>query len=1047
MRKFTFWLTAIVLLFGMNITFAQTKVISGKVSDASGALPGVSVVVKGTTKGTQSDFDGNYSLSANVGDVLVFSFVGMKSVDRSVGTANTINVSMQEDSQALEEVVVVGYGTQKRREVTGAISTVSGEKLSATRVQSFDQALSGAASGVNVSSPNGVLGNQAVIRVRGVSSISLSSYPLIVIDGVPTWNGDNLNQSNAANNPLSSINSSDIESLEVLKDAAASAIYGSRAAAGVILITTKKGKQGKTSVNFQTSMSVTSPYNLIGVLNAENFTMIKNEGLTNFGTPPNGTTVGFYTMTDAEGNLVDTNWYDYAYRDGFANEQSLNISGATESTKYYLSLSHLDQEGMFINNDFKRINSRFSMDHKLNSWLSLGAVFSYTNSITDGLSTGSANGSSFASAGAARLAFAQAPNVGPFNADGTYNLLAGTIGKGNNKSNLQWANAKYLLDKNTFSAQNDHVMSNFYANFQLAKGLNFKTLYGIDNLVTENKDWLDALHGDGLSALGSATNTMNRYTRSSIQNVLNYNTTLFEKHNLSALVGNEGQYSEINSWGASRRGVSDPFFNEYQGGFSTIVVAGNLLVENYLESYFGRINYDFNNKYYLSVNARRDGYSAFAEGNKWGNFYGASLGWVLSEENFFKDSSFGKNFNLMKFRGSYGSVGNNQGISSYAASSFFDAGLNGTNGTLFYSQAGNKNLTWETSKKMDFGLDFGLLNNRFTGEFGYYKSDVDGLILSVRQAASTGIPNGNAILANVGSMYNKGIEATLNAKILTEGNFKWNTSFNFTTQKNKVTALDETGADILIASSNLESANIVRVNESVGSFYVVKTDGVNPANGRRIFLYKDGTAVQYDHSAAVANRWTKVSDGTVTRAPSQSADGVIMGPSIPKYFGGFTNSFKYKGFDLDVNVYFSGGNYVYNGTKAGLRDMRVWNNANEVLTRWQKAGDVTDIPRIVFGDNVSNGSSMPSSQNVEKGDFVKIRNIALGYSLSEDLVTKLGLSSFRFNLSVQNAYTFTNYSGFDPEISSNGNSGTSAGVDRNSAPLARTVSFGLNLSL
>jgi hypothetical protein len=401
----------------------------------------------------------------------------------------------------------------------------------------------------------------------------------------------------------------------------------------------------------------------------------------------------------------------------------------------------------------------------------------------------------------------------------------------------------------------------------------------------------------------------------------------------------------------------------------------------------------------------------------------------------------------MKFRGSYGSVGNNQGISSYASQSFFDAGLNAANGTLFYSQAGNKNLTWETSKKMDLGMNFGLFDNRITGEFGYYKSDVDGLILSVRQASSTGIPNGNAILANVGSMYNKGIEATLNAQILNEGNFKWNTSLNFTTQKNKVTSLDQSGADILIASSNLENANIVRVGESVGSFYVVQTGGVNPANGQRIFYHRDGTAVQYNHAAAPANRWTKVSDGTVTRAASQAADGVVKGPSIPKYFGGFTNSFKYKGFDLDINIYYSGGNYVYNGTKAGLRDNRVWNNANEVLTRWQKPGDVTDIPIIVFGDNVSNGSSMPLSENVEKGDFVKIRNISLGYSLSEDLVSKLGLSTFKLNLSVQNAYTFTNYSGFDPEISSNGNSATSAGVDRNSAPLARTISLGLNIGL
>ncbi|WKL43064.1 TonB-dependent receptor [Flavobacterium sp. ZE23DGlu08] len=538
---------------------------------------------------------------------------------------------------------------------------------------------------------------------------------------------------------------------------------------------------------------------------------------------------------------------------------------------------------------------------------------------------------------------------------------------------------------------------------------------------------------------------MNRYSRKSIQNILDYNLTLTEKHNFSALLGSERQYSKTDAWGATRKTVSDPFFNEYQGGFSTIVPAGNLLVENYLESYFGRVNYDFDKKYYFSVNARRDGYSAFAPGNKWGNFYGGALGWTLSEENFIKNSAIAEVVNLFKFRASYGVVGNNQGIGSYAASSFFNAGLNGTNPTLSYAQAGNKNLSWETSKKTDFGLNFGLFNDRISGEFGYYRNNIDGLILEVPQAASTGIPN-RSILTNVGSMNNKGIEATLSAKIFSEGNFKWNSSINFTTQKNVVTSLDANNSDIIVATS-LENTNIIRVGESIGDFYIVKTGGVNPANGRRIFYYRDGTAVQYDHSSPVASRWTKVSDGSVTRAANQAADAVVMGPALPKYFGGFSNTFMYKGFDLNVSMYFSGGNYVYNGTKAGLHDQRVWNNSADVLTRWKNPGDVTEIPRIVFGDNVSNGSSMPISDNLEKGDFIKIRNIAFGYSLPKDLINKIGLTNFRFYLSVQNAFTFTKYSGFDPEISTNGNSNGSPSVDRNSAPMARTFSFGLNLSL
>lgn len=1038
------WVFSLLLAISMQFSFAQERTVSGVVSDASGPIPGANVVVKGSKNGVQTDFDGKFSIKAKVGDVLVASFVGMQDVAVKVGVSNTVNIKLQ-DGSVLEEVVVVGYGTQKRRDVNGAIAKIAGDRIKDIPVQSFDQALSGAASGVNVSQPNGVLGNQAVIRIRGVNSITLSSYPLIVIDGVPSWNGDNLNQNQAANNPLANINQADIESIEVLKDASSAAIYGSRAAAGVILITTKKGKAGKFTVNFDSSVSFTKPFNLIDVLDAQQFTDIKNEGLRNAGIPANGTTRGFYTMNDANGKLVDTNWYDIIYRTGIATNHSVSISGGNENTKYFLSAGQLEQEGMFVNNDFRRQTGRFTLDQKVTSWLTLGGTFNYTNSRNNGISTGSVAGSTFDSSGAARLAFAQAPNVGPFNNDGTYNLAPTQIGQGNNLTPLQWPNVKYILDNNKISNQNDHFISNFYVGLKLAKGLNFKSLYGIDNLLVENKDFLGPLNGNGQQFIGVATNTMNRYSRKSIQNILDYNVSLSENHNLSALVGSERQYSKIDAWGASRRGVSDPFFNEYQGGFNTIVVSGNLLTENYLESYFGRVNYDFNKKYFVSVNARRDGYSAFAPDNKWGNFWGGSLGWNLTEESFFKNLVSSDIVNQLKLRASYGVVGNNQGLNDFASSSFYDAGVNGSNTTLFYNRAGNDKLKWETSNKTDLGLNFGLFNDVITGELGYYKNDIDGLILNVPQAASAGIP-GNSILANVGSMRNTGYEATLSAKILDKGSFKWNASFNITSQKNLVTALDANNSDIIVATQ-LENTNIIRVGQSIGNFYIVQTGGVNPANGRRIFFHGDGTAVQYDHSAPVATRWTKVSDGSVTRAANQALDAKVMGPALPTFFGGFNNTFAYKGFDLNVSVYFSGGNYVYNGTQAGLRDQRVWNNSVDVLNRWQNPGDVTDIPKIVFGDNVSNGSSMPISANLEKGDFMKVRNIALGYNLPKSLLDKMKLANFRFYVSAQNAFTFTNYSGFDPEISSNGNANGSPSVDRNSAPMARTFSFGFNLGL
>jgi TonB-dependent starch-binding outer membrane protein SusC len=1049
MRSKFKWIFTLLVALTMQFSYAQEKTITGIVTDASGPVPGVNVFVKGTQVGTSTNFDGSYSIKTKVGETLVFTFLGMKELSILVEGSNIINPRMTQDRpKELLEVVIVGYGTQKKKDVTGAISSIQGDKIKNIPVQSFDLALSGAAAGVNVSAPNGVLGNAAVIRIRGVNSISLSSYPLIVIDGVPSWNSDNLAQNAAANNPLADINPADIESFEILKDAASAAIYGSRASAGVILITTKKGKLGKAKVNFETSVGFSKAFNLIDVLGAVDFTNIKNEGLVNFGTPANGTTRGFYTINDANGNLVDTNWYDYVYRTGMTTNNALNISGATENTKYFFSLGHMKQEGIFVNNDFKRNTGRFTLDHKVNNTISVGGTFNYTDGLTNGLSTGSTEGASFGTSGAARLAFVLSPNVGPFKNDGSYNIQDGAIiGFGNNKTPLVFQNVKYALDNNKYSSQSDHIVSNVYVNFKIFKGLNFKSLYGIDNLLVENKQFRGALHGDGFANLGDAQNTMNRYTRRTFQNTLDYNTIIADKHSLSVLLGTETQYSKTDTWGANRTGVADPFYDEYQAAYTGIVVAGNNLFENYLRSVFSRLNYDYAKKYYLSINARRDGYSAFAPGSKYGNFSGASVGWSLSEENFLKNS---QTINLLKLRASYGVVGNNQGIDSYAHYNLFSSGLNGANATLFYSQAGNANITWETSKKSDFGINFGLFKNRLSGELGYYKNDIDGLILDVPQAPSTGIPNpnvANTIIDNVGSMYNKGYELTLNAKILTNSAFRWNVDFNITSQENKITALGESNADILRLTSNLESTNILRVGESTGSFYAIQTGGVNPDNGRRIFYYRDGTAVQYDHSAAVANRWTKVSDGTIARAVSQQADGVVVGPALPTYFGGLTNTFMYKGLDLNISLYFSGGNYIYNGTKAGLRDNRAWNNSTEVLDRWQKPGDVTDIPKIVFGDNISNGSGLVITENIEKGDFIKFRNISLGYNFPEKVNESMGLTSLRVYFSVQNAFTITKYTGFDPEISTNGNNPGSPSVDRNSAPMARSFNFGMNISL
>lgn len=1030
---------------------AVERVVKGKVTNETGAaLEGVSIVLKGTQFGTTTDKNGNYSITIPDNGVLVFSIVDYSSVEIATGQNSTVDVKLKAAQNELEQVVVVGYGTQKKKEVTGSISRISGSSIKDVPVQGFDQALSGRAAGVNVTIPNGLLGNPPVIRVRGINSISLSSFPLIVIDGIPTWSGDV--GGFAHNNALADINPSDIESFEILKDAAAAAIYGSRAAAGVVLITTKKGKSGKAKVNYESWVGTSKAMNQIEMLNAEEYTMLKNEALTNAGTPANGTTRGFYTMTDANGKLVDTKWNEQLYRTGTSHNHNLSISGANDKTQYFFSLGYTDQKGIIYTNDFTRKTGRFTLDHKVNDRITVGGSFNYSKSFNTGVISGAPTEARpeaiFAASGVTRLALIMPPNVGVYKNDGSwnYNGLLG-MGQGNNITPLSFLpNFRMALELNSQTSETDRIMSNTYIGIKLIKGMEFKSIYGIDNLLVENKEYRNPYSGEGSRFSGAASNIMGRFQRYNWQNFINYNITVAQNHNLGFLIGTEQQRSTRNSWGADRRIVADSLYTIYQGSFSTIFPFGNVVGENFLQSYFSRINYDYKKKYYFSINARRDGYSAFAPGKKFGNFAGASLGWVLSQEDFFKQSAIAKTVNFFQLRASYGKVGNNLGIGDFAFQNLFNSGLNGANNTLFFSQAGNQNLTWETSKKLDIGFSYGLFNNRITGEVAYYKNTIDGLILDDPQSPSAGIP-GNAILNNIGSMWNKGWEFTINASVIRKKDFSWNTSFNFTTQQNKVTALAAGNADLLLVTGTLAPLSIARVGESLGSFYVVKSGGVNPDNGRRIFYYRDGTAVQYDASAASsALRWTYMDGTAAPRSPNQNSDGVVMGPALPKWFGGFDNSFRYHAFDLNVLLFFSGGNYMFNGTKTSIRAVTTANHDKEMLTRWQKPGDVTNIPRLVYGDIISNGSrDFVISEDVEKADFLKVRNIALGYTMPVSVAEKIGLSKVRFYLAAQNAFVFTKYTGYDPEISTNKNSTGTPSVDFNSPPMARSFSFGVNI--
>ena len=1048
----------IITLLFLSIStsiLAQIKTVTGTVKDKDTGepLPGVTVIVKGTSTGTVADQKGNYKINASEKSILSFSFIGYSTIEKLVGNQSTISIDLVSDNKQLAEVRVVGYGTQTKAEFTGSAVRVSGDVIKEQPIQSFDQALSGRAAGVNIAQPNGVLNNPPVIRIRGVNSISLSSYPLVVVDGIPINTGNVSTSTAVPNNPLGDINPADIESIDVLKDAASTSIYGSRAAAGVLLITTKRGKAGKARISYEAWTGVSEVTRLPKLLNAEQFIAIKNEAVLNakiLGGNANNSNVAsalFFPNYDANNNPIDTRWYDYIYQTGTSQNHNISVSGGTNATSYYLSANYTDQKGFLVTNEFKRKSIRFNIDQEVTSWLKLKGGLSYNNSFNQSPYSGSLANSNFFLVGAARLAIALPPNVPAYNADGSYNInpnSPNTIGVGNNQFVSNWGNPVALLNENRYTSENDRVIGSISAVAKLLKNLDFTTTYAIDRLRTDTYSYDSPIQGNGFSSRGNATNVAAIRDNWNWTNTLNYSTVIADKHSISALLGYDLQKFNYNSWGASRTQSSDPFFENYQGNWGAISATGNDISERAFLSFFSRLSYDWKKKYFLTFNFRRDGNSALGSGKKYGNFGGVSGGWSLSEEEFYKTTQLATILNNVKLRASWGRVGNGNLSDAFSSLELYSGSFYGSASTWAISQAGNANLGWETSNQTNIGADLGLWNDRVQVELTYFNNDVNGLILSAPQAVSKGIP-GNAILGNVGSMYNRGIELGITANVIRKGNFSWNTSLNFTKLENKVTALAEGNTDIIGTTHvSYETTNITRVGHSVGSLYGAKTAGVNPANGQRIFINAKGEQVQYSQVVLPGqSQWTYLNG---EKAPAiTGADYYLIGNALPTWYGGLSNNFKYQNFDLGVNLSFSGGNYIMNGTRATLLDQRAYNNSVEILNRWQKPGDITDIPRLVYNDQLSSGSSFPVSTNAEKADFLRLQNLSLGYRIPTALFGKSGITSARVYVQGSNLFLITKYTGTDPESSVNGNSNTTPGVEKNSVGQARTFTFGINI--
>lgn len=1024
---------------------AQQTRLEGRILDGKTREPliGAAIRIADLNAGTSSDMNGNFVLNVQALPVtLLVNYIGYRTYELKVFEYSApIIVNLSEDPNLLNDVVVIGYGTQNRREFTGSISVVRGDAIKDTPVQSFEQALQGKSAGVSISLPTGVLNAPPVVRIRGVNSISLSSYPLVVVDGVPVTTG-NISSTRAANNPLSDINPADIESVDILKDAASTAIYGSRASAGVILITTKRGKQGQAVTTYDGWVGITNAVRVPKVLNAQQYTDIKNEAIANRNQIAGRNDPNAYFLTNnPDGSIVDTNWRDYVYRTALSHNQTISVSGGSEKINYYLSANFSNQQGFFVGNDFERKSIRFNLDNKITYWLSLNGGAAYNINSNKSYDSGSLPGESMTTTGLTRLALVLPPNVPAYHPDGSFNINPasnGTLGKGNNLANIPLFNPLSIFALTDNNSENSHFNGNLSLTLSPVQQLSFYTLYAINRL--NHEDYLYGspnLGSNAFTTKGSVTNISNLRQHETWTNTVRFVDHYNEKHQVTVLLGTDLQRSIRSSWGATATQASDDFFRFYQGGWGNIAPAGNSLGKRVFLSFFGRLGYSFGSKYFITGNLRRDGNSALAYGKKYGDFGGISAGWLLSEESFYKRSSLAHSFSNVKLTASRGRVGNGTLANDYSSYDLYSASLYGNAATWAITQQGNPDLSWETSDQTNIGLSFGALRNRLNAEITWFNNDVNGLILNTPQSPSKGIP-GDVILANVGSLYNRGIELSLAGQVIEKNDLSWDVSFNYTYVENRVTALAGGNEDI-IGSTGSGNTNITRVGESIGSLHGLKTLYVNPVNGQRVFLNAAGEEVQFNGIGG----WTYLDGRTAT--PLTGADYYLLGNALPKWYGGWNSNLNYKRFELILNFTYAGGNYVMNRTRSTLNDQIFFNSSTDILDRWTTPGQVTKIPRLVNGDRISFGGGVPISDHVEKADFLRLQNVTLAWKLPPRVLSAIKISSVRVYGQVNNAFLLTRYSGADPELSANGNSNTTPGVEYNTAGLGRTFTLGLNV--
>jgi TonB-linked SusC/RagA family outer membrane protein len=1036
MRKLLLLSMAVVLAIGQ--LYAQ-RTITGKVTDDKGSpIPNASVIVKDTRTGTITKIDGSYSLtvSANA-KTIVISAVDMEPQEFTIGNEATINASLKAAEKSLAEVIVVGYGTQQKKAFTGSASKVDAKKFSNLMTASVDKQLAGRATGVQVTNTSGIVNAPARIRIRGTNSLNQNNDPLVVVDGIPIITGNLAATTNS--NAIGDINPADIESIEVLKDGSATAIYGSRAAAGVIQITTKKGERGKLKVNYDGFVGFNNVLKRWDLLNADQFVVIANEKLANSGQA---------ARAGVNAGGVNTDWQKEVLIDNATvHNHTLSVQGGSNKSIYYMSLNYSRQQGTILSNWNKAYRIRANLENEVNKFLKIGNNITLSRQEDADQNTGS-NSLGGAIASTLRLL----PNVSPYSTTHTsgFNIRypnANSMENGPNSQGVDdnFFNVAFVLHNNKYYSDKYRIIDNAFIEISPVRGLRYRSQFSFDMLNDYSYQAWDPRHGDGYSSLGLVYNADQNFIRYVWQNYFNYNYS-YKGHNFYLTGGHELQSSRTKFVTSTGTNISDLFFMKENiiSGSASVQTIGGSFSKSGFESLFGRFNYDFKTRYFVQASFRRDGQSSLAPGKRYGTFPGFSVGWRPSEEGFWKNSpSLSRWFNDVKLKGSYAKVGNPLGGLPYLST--FGAANYGNLSGIAVNGIGNTELLWETSQKYDVGIEFAMLRGRINVTADWFLNDVDNVVLAVPTPLSAGIP-GNSISQNIGSLKNKGIELAVDADLIDKKDFSWNINVNYSNIKNEITKLYSISGTPTKFIQN-GSYNLIRVGDPINIIYGYRFAGVNTATGNPMYYKADGRLVMHNIPNNTFYYINDKNDGTIVPANATSmtfADRTNLGQGIPTWFGGITNSIKYKQFSLEFMFRYSGGNKIMNTTRQeALLNQSFQNNGTEILKRWTKAGDITDVPKLYWGQgNNINQNGLAISRFVEKGDYLRLQDVVFTYTFDPVKLqqrTKGYVQSLRFYAQGQNLYAWTKYTGADPDNISTG------GIDASVAPQIRTISFGLNV--